>query len=185
MANNQNPMLGQPMRAPMGAGRNLGLPNQFFQAPSAWGAGVPQPMAGPGPGGPMQAMGAGVPQGPEGGWAQGSAGPSMDALLGGVGTPKNLNAPAANFASLGRVPPAGAPAQGAGGAKGQGMAPGMQQQIARLPGAPPLGGAPPQAPPGLLGPARQMGRGRPALGAGGQKAPGMQRQIAQLPGAPR
>jgi hypothetical protein len=85
------------------------------------------------------------------------------------------------------LPPAGAPAQGAGGAKGQGMAPGMLQQIARLPGAPPPPpGAPPQAPPALLGPAKaKMGRGRPALGAGGQKAPGMQRQIAQLPGAPR
>jgi hypothetical protein len=222
MANNQNPMLGQPMRPPMGAGTNLGLPNQFFQGPGGWGTGVPQGPGslpqGPGqqpqmapaamqnwmaqiggpkdpnapqrdwsnmpgvttglgtPGSqlpanyqPLMRPAAGAPGQGAGGWAQGGPGPGMQDLLTGAGG----------------GPPKGAPGQGAGGGKAQGMAPGMQQQIARLPGAPPPGAAP-QAPPALLGPAKpKMGRGRPALGAGGQKAPGMQRQIAQLPGGPR
>jgi len=164
MANNQNPTMG----APMGAGRSLGLPNQFFQGPGGL-AGQQQPlppaamanlqaqlagMRAQNPNAalpPMPQMG--ITQGPASlgtalgnmgaggpqGWAQGSAGPSMGGLL------------------------------------GAGQAPGLGQQQAKL---------------GQMA-AGQMAGGAPGQGPGGQKAgggagmsPQMQQQIARLPGGP-
>jgi hypothetical protein len=67
-----------------------------------------------------------------------------------------------------RMPPPGAPAQGAGGGKGAGGMQGpVKQQVAQLPGAPPPG-APAQGPGG--------GKGKPAPAQ-------LQQQIARLPGA--
>ena len=194
MAQNQNPMMG----APMGAGRSLGLPNQFFQGPAAARGNLAQL------GGALQGQMAGgaPPQMP--GITQGPA------SLGGMQTMGNLGAqlgaaggqPPQTLANLqGQLGAAGAPGQGAGGGKGpgggaRGMAPGMQQQIAGLQGGPAqqqltgLYGGPrpgtPGAPPAAPGAVRPLPRrpGAPGVGPGGQKAPGMQKQIAGLPGGP-
>jgi len=194
MAQNQNPMMGQPMGpVPMGAGRGLGLPNQFFQGPQT----PAQVQA-------MQNFGAGRPQmpqmggGPQG-WAQGSAGPSMDQLLGGGMAPALGPQGKLGQMAAGQMA-GGAPGQGPGGGKGagagaQGMAPQMQKQIAALQGGPgamttglyrgPRPGAP-GAPPGMLGGGMRPRRpGAPGAGPGGQKPRGMQQQMAQLPGGPR
>jgi len=160
----------------MGAGRALGLSNQFFQGPQAGGAMAPQgqvmqPLS-PAQQAAMTAF-------------QGSPAQQMAAA-----NARNPNFMANAASAMGRP---GAPGQGPGGQKaggGAGMPPQMQQQIAGLPGGPSAAapGAPPPGPPG--GPPQgvmSLGRrpGAPAAGPGGQKAPGMQKQIAQLPGGPR
>ena len=152
MANNQNPTMGQPLgNVPMGAGRGLGLANQFFQGPGGV-AGQQQPLP-PAAMANLQAQLAGMRgQNPQG-WAQGSAGPSMDALLGAGGAP-GLGQ---QQAKLGQMA-AGAPGQGPGGQKaggGAGMPPQMQQQIARLPGGPRPGA--PRRPPAARGAQRRPG----------------------------
>jgi len=191
MANNQNPTMG----APMGAGRALGLSNQFFQGPGNPLAPQGQVWRGPPPGqAPIaQPTGQISPAGMQGlqNWASqlgaqpkdpnapqtpASSTPLFQGQLQGARPTGPMPSMTAAPPAPGQQSPLGAPGQGAGGGKGgagQGMTPQMQQQIARLPGGPGAG-----AP-------RRLQPGAPGAGPGGQKAPGMQRQIAQLPGAPR
>ena len=171
----------------MGAGRALGLPNQFFQGPAAQGQTIqplsPQQQAAMAAfqGSPAQQMAAQNARNPNlmaNALQQMGGGGAQPGGLGGAQALQNMGAVNQGPGTPGAGQMVGgAPGQGPGGQKAgraSGMAPGMQQQIAGLQGGPPPAapGAPPPA------------AGAPGAGPGGQKAPGMQRQIAQLPGGP-